>query len=202
MKVSKSAATLGRPREFDSEEALEKAMRLFWRKGYEGTTYADLTAAIGITKPSLYATFGNKEQLFRKVLAKYGEGQPTANQAALELPTAFEVVQAILYGVARSQTDERHPGCLVVQGVLVCNEENQMLHKELSGLRVGGRIALTERLKRAQAEGDLAADASPENLARYLNAVISGMAIEAIDGASYEDLCEVVALVLKSWPRV
>lgn len=201
MKGSKSGSIIGRPRKFDPEEALDKAMRLFWKKGYEGTTYADLTAAIGITKPSLYAVFGNKEQLFRKALDRYAEGAPAANKAALEEPTAFEVVQKILLGVARHQTDARHPGCLVVQGALVCNNETELLHKELSSLRRGGQDALRVRLERAQAEGDLPPDADPKSLARYVTVLSNGMAIEAIDGASYEELRDLVAQVLKMWPK-
>lgn len=202
MKGQKSGAAPGRPREFDPEEALDKAMRLFWKKGYEATTYADLTAAIGITKPSLYAVFGNKEQLFRKALDRYAQGAAAAAKAALEEPTAFQVVQRMLFGVARNQTDVQHPGCLIVQGALVCNEETEMLHRELSLLRRGDQAALRERLERAQAEGDLPAQANSQGLARYLSVVMHGMAIQAIDGATYEELSEVVAQVLKMWPKI
>src|SRR6188474_2575514 len=111
--------TLGRPRAFDREEALELALDVFWRKGYEGASVSDLTEAMGINPPSLYAAFGNKEGLFRKALDRYQASQGTFWKEALDAPTAFEVVKRLLRGTAERLTDKRNPpGCLIVQGAL------------------------------------------------------------------------------------
>src|ERR1700753_2875983 len=110
---------MGRPREFDTETALDLALHVFWRKGYEGASMADLTAAMGITKPSLYAAFGNKEDLFRKALDRYVDGPGGYVQPALEQPPAQAVVEQLLYGSAKALTSPDHPpGCLAVQGAL------------------------------------------------------------------------------------
>src|SRR5262245_28573236 len=114
---------MGRPREFDAEEALERALYVFWRKGYEGASLSDLTEAMGINRPSLYAAFGNKEELFRKALDRYADGPAAFNRQALESKTARGVVECLLRGTAESVTDPCHPaGCLAVQGALSCGE--------------------------------------------------------------------------------
>ena len=107
----------GRPREFDVNEALDRAMRVFWRRGYEGATLPDLTAAMGINRPSLYAAFGSKEELFRKALDRYVKGPAAYVREALNEPTARGVADRLLSGTIDLVTDRRNPrGCLIVQG--------------------------------------------------------------------------------------
>lgn len=101
---STGRATIGRPREFDADEALERAMRVFWEQGYEGASLSDLTAAMGITRTSMYAAFGNKEDLFRKVLARYRAGPAAYGTRALEEPTAWAVASAFLHGAVATTT--------------------------------------------------------------------------------------------------
>jgi AcrR family transcriptional regulator len=191
----------GRPREFDTEIALDRAMELFWRKGYEGTSLSDLTETLGITRPSLYAAFGNKETLFRTVLKRYEANVVTYRPAALNAPTAKAVAQELLEGAANLFGDKSKPaGCLGVQGALACSDEADQIRRELIANRTAGEHAIRERLKRAKAEGDLPAESNPASLARYLSAVIYGMAVLAAGGASRKDLLQVTEMALQNWP--
>src|SRR3989454_12434189 len=120
-KKRKSTAPVGRPRSFDIDKALDRALQVFWHKGYEGTTLSDLTQAMGINRPSLYAAFGNKETLFRKALDRYADGPAAYVRQALEEPSARAVVEALLRGAVDMLSCPRNPhGCLMVQGALSC----------------------------------------------------------------------------------
>jgi AcrR family transcriptional regulator len=192
---------MGRPREFDVDEALATALDQFWRKGFEGTSVNDLTEAMGITKPSLYATFGNKEELFRKALDRYQSTCMTFVEEALAEPAAFQVVERLLYGYATCQTDGAHPpGCLDTNGALVCSEAAEPVRRELIARRTAQEAALRRRLEHALETGDLPADSDPADLARYVMAVIQGMAVQAASGASRETLHGVVRTALRAWP--
>lgn len=192
---------MGRPREFEIDEALDQALELFWRKGYEGTSLSDLTDAMGITRPSLYAAFGNKEELFRKALDRYDDTCMAFTRTALKEPTARKVVDKLLHGFADAQTDQVHPpGCMGVNGALACSEEAEPIKQELTGRRVAGEIALGRRLEEARAAGDLPADCAPADLARYVMTVAHGMAIQASSGACREALYAVVGMTMKAWP--
>jgi AcrR family transcriptional regulator len=192
---------MGRPREFEIDEALEAALQIFWRKGYEGTSLSDLTQAMGITRPSLYATFGNKEELFRKVLDRYEDVCMRFMRDALEEPTSRAVVEKLLYGSADAQTDPPHPpGCLGMNGALACSEEAEPIRLELIGRRLAGEAALRRRLEQAKADGDLPQAADTAALARYVMTVAQGMAIQAASGASREALHQVIATALLAWP--
>ncbi|AGA27031.1 TetR/AcrR family transcriptional regulator [Singulisphaera acidiphila] len=191
----------GRPRVFDLEEALERALEVFWRKGYEGTSLQDLTEAMGINRPSLYAAFGNKEDLFRKALDRYVEGPGSFVRESLCEPTARAVVERLLNGAALMQTSPCRPhGCLVVQSALVGGAAADPIRQELVSLRSAVETALRRRLERASAEGDLPPDADPADLARYVATITHGMAVQAAGGASLEELQRVVLIALRTWP--
>jgi AcrR family transcriptional regulator len=193
--------TIGRPREFDTEIALDLAMELFWRKGYEGTSLSDLTSTMGITRPSLYAAFGNKEALFRIVLDRYEARAGSYRSDALKAPTARAVAQKLLQGAAELHGDKSNPaGCLGVQGALACGDEAEPIRRELIARRLAGEDAIRRRLKRAKSEGDLPPDSDPADLARYLSAVIYGMTVLSAGGASRKDLQAVAGLALRQWP--
>jgi len=191
----------GRPREFDVEQALDRAMELFWKKGYEGTSLSDLTESLGITRPSLYAAFGNKETLFRTILKRYEEKIVTYRPRALDAPTAHEVARELLEGAANLFGDKsKPPGCLGVQGALACGEEADPIRRELIANRKAGEHAIRQRLQRAKSEGDLPTDSDPAGLARYLSAVLYGMAVLAAGGSSRRELLQVAKTALQTWP--
>jgi AcrR family transcriptional regulator len=198
----KSAKTAGRPREFDSEKALNAAMKVFWRKGYEGASLTDLTKAMGINRPSLYAAFGDKEELFRKVLAQYAEGPTAYIGEALQAPTARVVAERLLSGTAEVLGDPKNPrGCLGVQSALACGAESDSIRRELISFRQAGEKLILERFKSAKTEGDLPADADPADLASYVITVIRGMAVDAASGASREELQRVARTAMQAWPK-
>ena len=150
-----SGAQLGRPRAFDPDTALEAALRVFWTKGYEGAALSDLTAAMGINRPSIYATFGNKEALFRKALDRYNAQMTCYTAEALKEPTARAVAERLMGGAADLLSRPGNPkGCLMVQGALACGEEADPIRKELIARRATGEAALRERFERAKIEGD------------------------------------------------
>jgi len=202
MSVVGSSSNVGRPRAFDMNTALEKALEVFWRKGYDGTSLSDLTDAMGINKPSLYAAFGNKEQLFLKAIELY-ESRPCAFfMPALEKPTAYEVAEHMLFGAAANMANKDQPqGCVVIQGALSCSEAAAAVKEALANRRLEGQKKLVERFERAKTEGDLPATVNAETLARYLGTVLQGMAIQANSGATSEQLRQVAELTLLAFPR-
>jgi AcrR family transcriptional regulator len=191
----------GRPREFDADEALDRALEVFWRKGYEGASLAELTEAMGINRPSLYAAFGNKEALFRRALDRYADGPAAYTRDALNAPTAREVAERLLTGAADALTDPCHPpGCLGVMGALTCGEAADSIREELCARRSSFENDLTQRLERAKAEGDLPADTDCADLARLVMTITQGMSVQAAGGATRKDLRKVADMALKAWP--
>jgi AcrR family transcriptional regulator len=192
---------IGRPRGFDADAALERAMIVFWEQGYEGASLTDLTAAMGITKTSMYAAFGNKEDLFRKALERYEEGPAAYVARALRQPTAREVATAFLAGSVAASTRPGCPaGCLGVQGSLAAGEAGRTARDTLTAWRDEGRAHLHDRFRRAVDEGDLPADADPALLARYVMTVANGIAVQAAGGAGGDELRQVADVALRNWP--
>jgi len=192
---------MGRPREFDLDQALENALHVFWEKGYEGASMADLTEAMGITKPSLYAAFGNKEELFRKALDSYVDGPAGYAKLALQQPNARSVVEHLLYGEVDAVTDPGCPaGCLSINAALTGGDAAESIKKELMAHRVQGEDDLRRRFERARAEGDLPATADATALARYIATITQGIAVQAVGGTTRADLKKIVEMVLTTWP--
>jgi AcrR family transcriptional regulator len=201
MGTKKSARPAGRPRSFDLNQALDRALRVFRQKGYEGASLTDLTKAMGINRPSLYAAFGDKETLFRKALDRYFTGPAAYISEALKQTTARAVAEGLLRGAAELQTNPHDPpGCLSVHGALACGEVAEPIRQELILRRGKGEAAIRQRLKRAKSEGDLLPDSNPADLARFLAAVMYGMSIQAAGGASRRDLKRVTQVALRAWP--
>jgi len=192
---------MGRPREFDLDKALDDALHVFWEKGYEGASMADLTEAMGITKPSLYAAFGNKEELFRKAFDAYAEGPGGYTKLALQQPTARQVVERLLYSEVDAVTDPECPaGCLSINGALTCGVAADSIKKELMARRAQGEENLRLRFERAKDEGDLAAATDAAALARYVATISQGIAVQAVSGATRNQLKQIVDMVLATWP--
>ena len=193
--------TAGRPRLFDSNKALDRAMQVFWRKGYAGASLSNLTSAMRINRPSLYAAFGDKETLFRKVLDRYSEGPGSHAREALNEPTSRAVVEKLLRGGADLLTTPGSPrGCLLVQGALTCGNSADSMRRELIARRTAGESALRRRFTRARKEGDLPRNANPGHLARYVVTVIHGMSVQAAGGATRAELRHVADIALQNWP--
>jgi AcrR family transcriptional regulator len=202
MKSETATAQRGRPRAFDPDAALERAMHVFWAIGYEGASLSGLTRAMRINRPSLYCAFGNKEELFRKVLDRYVDGPLAYFGKALAAPKARDVVEKIFFGAAKMAGDPRIPaGCLMVQGALAVGDAAGSVRKEAAGRRAAGEVALRRRLQRAKREGDLAKNADPAELARYVMTVLRGMAVQGADGASPDQLRRVAQVALRAWPK-
>jgi AcrR family transcriptional regulator len=202
MKQKKTARALGRPRSFETGKALDAAMKVFWCKGYEGASLSDLTRAMGINRPSLYAAFGDKEALFRKALDRYDSGPAAYVREALNQPTARAAVERLMEGAAELGTASSNPrGCLFVQAALACGDGAKAVRNDLILRRDAGEKAVRLRLKRAQAEGDLTRDANPADLARYVVTVIQGIAVQAASGAARPELRRAIEIALRAWPQ-
>jgi AcrR family transcriptional regulator len=192
---------MGRHREFDVEKVLDAALCVFWRKGYEGASYADLTEAAGVERPALYSAFGNKEALFRRALDRYYERYMDFIPEALQLPTSRQVAAHILYSAADLHTRyPSHTGCLGINGVLAGSDEAEPVRQVLIDARAAGEAQLRERFERAKAEGDLPETAKPDALAAFVMAVSHGMAVQAKAGFSREMLQAVTEQALSTWP--
>jgi AcrR family transcriptional regulator len=190
----------GRPREFCEEEALTAALRVFWTLGYEGASMTELTSAMGITRPSLYAAFGNKEELFRKALDLYERDKLAYVGEALKAPTARGVAERLIQGAIDLQTGSDPKGCLGVISTTACGTEAESIRQEVIKRRDVVDAALLERLKRAKAEGDFPDHFSPEGLRQHLSAVVQGLCIQAGAGATLADLQRLKETTLALWP--
>ncbi|MFJ2675850.1 MULTISPECIES: TetR/AcrR family transcriptional regulator [unclassified Streptomyces] len=196
-----SRAPIGRPRGFDTDEALQRAMVVFWEHGYDGVSLTDLTRAMGITKTSMYAAFGNKEDLFRKALERYAEGPASYSARALREPTAREVATAYLTGSIQASTRAGCPaGCLGVQGFLAAEHLGQSVADALAAWRDDNRAHLRDRFQRAIDEGDLPVGTHPDTLAHYLMTMANGIAVQAATGATRDELQRVADAALHNWP--
>lgn len=190
---------MGRPREFDAEVALDQAMEVFWRHGYEGATIAQLTEAMGINPPSLYACFGNKEGLLKAALDRYTKLRDAWMDGVVAAPTARAVAERMLMGIADKQTDPANPpGCLLVQGGIACGTGSENVPFELAARRAQNEDQLRDRFARAKAEGDLKESSDPAALARYVSVVSVGMGVMASSGADHEALRQVASVAVQA----
>jgi len=190
----------GRPRAFDPDTALDRALDVFWRQGYEGTTMADLTEAMGINRPSLYAAFGNKQELFQRVLDRYLEGPGAFAGAALEQQRADDVLAGLLHGAIGLTTGPETPhGCLCVRNAQACGPDAEPARQAALDRRAADGAALRERLEQARATGDLPTASDPAALALLAGILSDGIAVQAAGGTSREDLTRAVELALAAF---
>lgn len=192
----------GRPRGFDREAALARALEAFWRRGYEATSISELTSLMGITPPSLYAAFGSKEQLFFEAVERYQEthGEETA-RALREEPTARRAIARLLRDTAAVFCRPGFPrGCLVISAATNCSEESEQVEARMREMRAKSEAAIHARIAQGVTEGDLPADADPAALTKFYVTIIQGMSIQARDGASRSELETVAEQALRAWP--
>lgn len=189
----------GRPRSFDIDDAIEKAMLVFWTRGYENTSIPDLTEAIGINRPSLYAAFESKENLFRLALDRYRRGPASYVNRALEKPTAYEIFESLLFGVVDLVTDPERPGgCLFVCGTHTIGNNGTNVAREVASRRLSGEADILKRLRSLKRSGMLPANSDPKTLAKAAATLIWGISVQASNGASKEHLQALVRLMLAS----
>jgi AcrR family transcriptional regulator len=193
-------ATRGRPREFDREQALRRAMELFWERGYEGASVNELTAAMGISSPSLYAAFGSKEVLFREAVSLYAGVEGALTERALAKgPTAREGVDRMLRENAREYTDPQTPtGCMLVLGATAWTE-NERVRQFVSDYRRESHEALRARIERGVADGDVPPKADVNALTAFYATVLEGLSIQARDGAARKELNAIVDSAMAAW---
>ena len=192
----------GRPREFDAEKALDAALLLFWRRGYEGTSLSELSQVMGINMPSLYAAFGGKEALFRKVLDRYVQRPASYLPNALKEPTARKAAEKLFRGAIEMVMHRSHPdGCLLVQGALASGPDSDAVRQELSERRGKAEAAIRRRFELAIKQGDLPRRVNAARLARYVATVIWGMSVQAAGGASRAELKAIAQVAMDAWPE-
>lgn len=188
----------GRPRTFDRTAALETATRLFWTRGYDAVSIADLTSALSISTPSLYAAFGDKRALFFEAVHHFEDAYGISFES--EQP-ARAAVHQLLRDAAAAYTDpDLPPGCLVISSAVNTTTESADIATALAKRRNGLRLAITRRLHRAVREGELAADTDVTGLAGFFTATIQGMSQRARDGASRRELRAVADTAIRAWP--
>ncbi|MQA95008.1 MAG: TetR family transcriptional regulator [Streptosporangiales bacterium] len=195
-------ATRGRPRTFDPATALRQALDVFWERGYEGTSLNDLAQAMGIASASIYACFGSKEDLFRKVMALYGmtSGEPP-RRALREQPTTRAAIHAMLRATADEITRSDAPHyCMLILAAPTGAVENHAVREFLAGLRHGQLTAIRDRLARGVTDGDLTAPpAGLDAIARYYATVVQGLSVQARDGAGRAELEAVITCAMAAW---
>src|SRR6202051_4169934 len=195
------AVPSGRTRQCDADEALDRALEVFWARGYEGATLPELTKAMGIHRPSLYAAFGNKEQLFRKALDRYQTGPMSFLTEALREPTARSATEAIFSGFIDMQRNrEKARGCLIVSGALASGEEAETVRQELARLRQSIVAVFRKRFQSAVENGDLPKGTDCATLGRYVATVLGGLAVQAASGTTEKELRLVAAMAMRAWP--
>ncbi|RUV66799.1 MAG: TetR/AcrR family transcriptional regulator [Mesorhizobium sp.] len=190
----------GRPREFDRNQALEKARDAFWTRGYEGTSMADLVSVLGLASPRIYAAFGSKESLFREAVALYEANEGGfATRALAEEPTARRVIERMLREAVETYTRPGRPqGCMVVSAATNCAVENDNVLHWLAEHRLARTASIVERLKQGVRDGELQPGTDAETLGDYYATLMHGLSVQARDGVPKERLHALITVAMQS----
>lgn len=192
---------IGRPLSFDRDIALDIAMRLFWQHGFEATSITELTQAMGITPPSLYAAFGDKRGLFREAVERYLGGASAVTQSILDATAARNAAHDLLTAAAIGDTGaDTPPGCLLASSIVSSSLAAADIREELASIRRSIEEALRARIERDVRDGVLPADSDAEMIAGHVFAVVQGMSTLAKDGAGRSKLLRIVESAMASWP--
>jgi AcrR family transcriptional regulator len=194
---------MGRPRTFDRDAALDRALTLFWEHGYEATSLAELTRVMGINPPSLYAAFGDKRALFSEAVVRYQQTRGAFTLRALdEEPTARAAIERLLRDAAASYAEPDHPrGCMIVSAATNCGPQHADVQNELRDHRAAARELFVERIAADVAAGLLPAGTDAAALGRFYAATLQGMSTQARDGATAAELDRLATLALRAWPE-
>ena len=192
----------GRPRSFDADAALDVALRLFWRHGYEGTSIAALAEAVGVPVPSLYAAFGNKESLFLRAVEHYGGYAGRLYDEAFRARSAKAAARAVLMGEVELVCGRGTPeGCLMVQGALATSPESEVVREKMARLRRQAEVEIAHCFARFRSVGDLPDGWDPKTLAAYVMTVAAGLAVQAKSGMPRAQLTRVAEMAMLIWPE-
>jgi len=190
----------GRPRSFDRDQALAQAIEVFWKKGFEGTSIADLTEAMGINPPSLYAAFGDKEKLFLEAVEQYNARNAGACPYGDE-ETAKGAVRKLLLYMAEELCSCEHPrGCMMVLAASTSASASPFLQGKIAEKRAASRAALKARIERGIKEGDVAAGTNADELADFYSTIMTGMSLVSRDGASHKSMVATVENAMRLFP--
>jgi AcrR family transcriptional regulator len=193
---------MARPREFDEDEVLQAALRVFWEKGYESASLGDLLEAMGLTKSSLYKAFGSKEALFWRVVERYNRDFLGFRLDALAEPTPRRIAERLLYGMTELHSGERTPnGCLELNAALACSTVTEPIRQELVRNRERFRVQLRDRFEETVATAPLPPGMTSDDAASLIISLIQGLAVQAKAGVSRETARRVVRAALLSWPE-
>ena len=201
MKSKQTKRSRGRPREFNAEKALDAAMHVFWEKGYDGTSLSDLTDAMGINRPSMYLSLGNKETLFQKAMDCYTQSGAKLIAECFSAGTAREGLDRLLRENVSVFTDPKNPfGCFASQSILSSSSVSNGMKRDLEQVRTASELMLKQRFDRAVETGELPADTSTKDLARYYYVVLQGLGMHAKGGGTRKELLRVVDMAMDNWP--
>jgi len=199
MRVANVASgKMGRPRGFDTDAALDAALKVFWAKGYEGTTVSDLTREMGLSMSSLYAAFGDKENLFRQVAARYAEEASALYEKVMARPTLYEALSDLFSAIVEFLNRPGYPpGCLTVMGALATSSAAAPVQQLLLQMRTKGQHRLQERCEEARKAGELAEGTDVPAFARYLATILWGLMVQGASGATKAQMQEIADAALQ-----
>jgi len=188
----------GRPISFDKDAALEAAMLLFWERGYEGTSMADLTQAMGLNPSSIYAAFGDKHALFSVAVKRYMQIRAQYATKALAEPTLEKVIRALFDNTVAFLTTPGHPPtCMTLAGAMGCSVDAAPARDLLTRIRKRNQVAIRERLRKARKNGELSKDISVDDYTRYLSSILAGLSVQAANGSTKAELKRTADMALR-----